>query len=181
MRKLLVTISLFSSCFALVAQTAAPAGRVDFATVQSENCPVSFTASRWRVGTVDRALAATEPREKEHGIYLRVPVEGSKAILSAVAVVHGSGPTPRAELVGNKDTSDLTQTFHIAGLLRESSGRVKLTTDNVPFVREIDLTEMHFADGSAWHESPSSHCRVTPNGFLSVAGSKSTDATPTRR
>jgi hypothetical protein len=164
MRNFLIVCTLSLAAAALTAQTA-PASKALYTLVESQNCPVNLTSRRWSVGSVKRALATANPKENEHGLYLYLPPNNAKNVTSAVAVVRGPAPQPYAEPASTAAPNDLTQTFHLAGLLR---GSWKLTTDQVPFVREIDITEIHFADGAIWHESADSHCRTEPNGFLLV-------------
>ena len=165
MRNLFGTCSLLLST-ALVAQAPARV-TLDAPMVASGACPVGFSARHANGGS----LLAVSPATKPHGQPYEVAFAPgkSRAVVQARVTLHGMSGS-HVIPAGTDVIENTTETFSIA-----PAGGVDHLFTSVVYARKltairyIELRELTFADGTEWHASATSTCRVAPNGFLLVA------------
>ena len=150
----------------------------------SRSCPVAFSAAR-QGGLVARTRSDEQPGT--YHLNLRFgPADGSR-ILEIKGVVHGFTAAPHAQRAGQStpqvtplpSQSDVIptsgprqreQSFHLtAGAGPHDELTWDLRVHQVPVISSIDLLEIRMTDGTVWHPSAASTCRVTPDGYMLVA------------
>ncbi len=156
----------------------------------SQNCPVAFSAGR-QGGLIARTRSDEQPGT--YHLHLRFGPADTSRILEIKGVVHGFTAAPHSQPAGQftpqtapqttpqPSQSDVIptsgprhreQSFHLTG---GYSLHDELTWDlrvhQVPVISSIDLLEIRMTDGTVWHPSAASTCRVTPDGYMLVAGS----------
>ena len=172
MRLRLVLLPMLFAAPLLVSALGAQSSSAAQLTIAADNgsCPVQFRAQRWNDARALKDVEVRRPGAAERGLYLRAEHNGAgKEVGSATVIVHGSALAPRLSPARSSGPGELEQTFRLAELPRDHDGNWKLTTDRVPLIRLIEITEMHFVDGSVWQASQDARCRFTPDGFLPVA------------
>ncbi len=178
MRTFLALGTLLFAGIPLTAQIFAPAGTsaeskakaaLAQAVVMGQNCPVALDASR----DPDGGLVQTSPanRHREQGLRLYFTPTDPHGIAQADFTVHGM---VGAQVIpaGEHSQRHATEDFHVS----PSSGENHRFTSTVYMKRltgidYVELSAITFADGTQWHSSAASTCRVTPNGFKLVASS----------
>lgn len=144
-----------------------PATHTSIITVESQGCPVLATARRWAPRTV--VETGNSPRNSNgNKLYLHFTPTGERSIVAATVVLHGTTAAAHIEPARNWSAPDLTDTFHLTADPPKGLYDSEVPLHKVPNVRWLDITEVHFADGTVWHESANAHCNVTPNGFLLI-------------
>jgi dipeptidyl aminopeptidase/acylaminoacyl peptidase len=166
MRNAFLLLTLLSVGASIPAQQIIPSG--------NEGCPIGFSAQ-----LNGRAIARTVEDQKKNGdgplLELTFGRRDSLKMLSASITVHGLSSSNRYLPVNQRSDEKATQTFE----LRPVNGAADLTNaevwlNKILFVSWVELTEMKYADGSAWHASSGVQCRAVPSKFLLV------DATATQ-
>jgi hypothetical protein len=166
MRNAFLLLTLLSVGASISAQQIIPSG--------SEGCPIGFSAQ-----LNGRAIARTVEDQKKNGdgplLELTFGRLDALKMLSASITVHGLSSSNRYLPVDKRSDADTTQTFE----LRPLNGAADLTNaevwlNKILFVSWVELTEMKYSDGSAWHPSSGVQCRAVPSKFLLV------DATATQ-
>ncbi|MGD0446065.1 MAG: hypothetical protein ABSA39_19190 [Edaphobacter sp.] len=160
MRNAFLLLTLLSAGVSISAQQTIPATSAD--------CPIGFTAH-----VNGRAIVRTVEDRKKNGdgplLELTFGRRDALKMLSASITVHGSDSSSRYLPVNQRSGENATQTFE----LRSENGATDLTNaevwlNKVLFVSWVELTEMKYADGSAWHASSGVQCRAVPSKFLLV-------------
>lgn len=134
------------------------------------NCPVELAARRAPEG----GLMQTRPEDGRPHLRLHLSFKAAnpQGIAQADLVVHGMAGT-QVMPAGGGSARHAQETFHIspsAGADHRFTSTVYL--QRLTGVDYVELTEITFADGTQWHSSAASACRVAPNGFKLVASSK---------
>jgi hypothetical protein len=131
----------------------------------NKNCPVALSARHSRDSGVVQVSPGSEPHRQGYSIGFK-PL-GPRSVEQARITLHGMSG---AHVVPVKDhPADATESFTVspsAGPNHLFQSVVYL--DKLTGVQWIEINELTFADGTAWHESANSFCRVTPNGFMLV-------------
>jgi hypothetical protein len=163
MRNAFLLLTLLSAGTFVPAQQIIPAK-----PAKSEGCPIGFNAK------VDgRAIARTVEDQKKNGdgplLELTFGRRDALKIVSAIVTVHGLSSSNRYLPVDRRSDENATQTFE----LRPENGAADLTSADVWLskilsVSWVELTEMKYADGSAWHASPDLQCRAVPSKLLLI-------------
>ena len=138
----------------------------------SAGCPVGFSAERR--ATTEVRYAKDGKQIRGQGLELKFDSQADpKKILKANVTVRGVTGAARVMPAGSASSDDVSEIFQLGVAAGEDSLRhSSIWTQRVATVRWVDLTEVSYADGSVWHASQGTRCRVEPNGFLLVAGAK---------
>lgn len=170
MRPCLPLLAFLVAAAALPAQTAPSPQSTVLPVMDKANCPVQFHAQRWNDASSLRDVDTQRPGTASRGLYLHSQLNlSSKDVRWATVVVRGSAPSPHLTPARAAAAGNLQQTFHLADLPRDRDGSWKLVTDQVPLIQQIEITEVHFVDGSVWLASEDAHCRFAPDAYLPVA------------
>jgi hypothetical protein len=130
-------------------------------------CPIAL-----HVQIDGRAIARSASDSKNGGegalLDLNFGQNGSSKLVAAMITVHGSTPSVRYQPVGHEvEPSDSLQVLELG---RE--GGTSLVNREVwvrfPLVSQVELTELHYADGTVWHSSSGANCVVSPSHLLLV-------------
>ena len=164
-----------------VAQTAAPGnavsltgGAVLLGAPSPQNCPVDLAARHTPDGGMVTVTPANRPRGQGYQLTLR---PGNHAgIARATVTLHGmSGAhaVPATTESAEDPAASATDTFHIAPVTTNNTlYHAVIYTEKLTGVQWLELNDVTFADGAHWRASATATCRVAPNGFLLVAGTR---------
>ncbi len=176
MRSLFGTCSFLLFSAALVAQTPKSASALLVAPPASQGCPVDLSANRLSGLEIVRVKPGEiQPRLTMHVIF-RPAIESvspsASAIVSAKVTLHGMAGSAVVS-AGSGLSSDATEDLTVlpaaeAGRVYRGTVRVRKLTA----VTFVEVDELTYADGTKWRASENSVCRVTPNGYLLVAGTR---------
>ena len=167
MRNLLGLPSLLLAAGALCAQTPSTGSVLLLQQPTGLNCPVNLRASRLPDGGMTRVESG--PKARGQALHLSFRPTGEQGIAQADVVLHGMSGT-HVIPAGTMPGVDATERFSVS----PTSGANDLF-HSVVYMRKltavdyVELQTITFADGSQWHASASSTCRVAPNGFQLVA------------
>ncbi len=162
MRNLLVLkifcVTVLSAGVSLPAQQTIPdQPAMDF------GCPIGFRAE-----VNGRAIARSIEDQKKNGdtplLDLTFTVRDTPRILSASVTVHGFTSYKRFLPVDGRSDESTAQTFELGrgrGTAGLTSAEVRAT--KMLFVNWAEVTELRYADGSAWHPRADAQCRTVPN------------------
>jgi hypothetical protein len=163
MRNALLVLAMLSTSCYVSAQQITP-----FSPATSELCPIGFVAR------IDgRAIARTVEDEKKNGdgplLELSFKRRDAQKILSANVIVHGLYSSNRYLPVNKPSDENRTQAFqldrnHAASGLTAAEVRV----NQMLFVNWVEVTELKYSDGSAWHASSEGQCRAVPSKLLLI-------------
>ena len=114
-----------------------------------------------------RVLSRDEPSGP--ALYLTFRPTDAKRIAQADLILHGSSGD-RVLPAGTGASADATELF----LVSPSSGADHLfnsvvTMRKLTAVAYVELRTITFADGTRWHASATSACRVAPSGYHLIA------------
>ena len=134
----------------------------------SQSCPVGILAQRRSPLQIDRAedhLAPDHPLLSVQFRRLEAP-----PLLAVRITAHGSTGSSRLLPAAHSSATDASETFH----LERTAGatdlrRGTLDPHRLSSFSWIEVTELRYADGTAWHPSAASRCVAEPNGFLLIA------------
>lgn len=172
---LVATTALSGQSAYVEARSALTHSQANVMTEQNGNCPVNLEATRSSANGLLQVKPG-EPRRHGQELYLSLRPAKVNAIVQATVTVYGtSGPHVSragndARPVGSATSAEMSEDFTISPRVEEKTRftsvvyPVKIT--NVTFV---ELKALTYADGTEWHRSASSTCRVAPNGFKLVA------------
>ncbi len=171
MRNLLGMSALLSLAVPVLAQAPSQGASGAVAVIQSQTagCPVGFAARR----SPDGGLISVSPGTKAHRqSYELTFTPGSEhAITQARITLHGLAG---GRVLPAKDSAagDATESFNVSPSGSHAKPFLHSTvyTSKLTGVQWVELNELTYADGSTWHESGATTCRVAPNGFMLVAG-----------
>jgi hypothetical protein len=172
MRLVLVCSTLLLSAAAVSAQTASPTVKgtspriVILQAPQSFSCPLGFTADRLPGGRIEQV----SPDASRPTLSFNVAVRSlnDRGIREATLIMHGIAGAQVIPAVGG-DNADASESFALtpskpeAHLIRAVVSPGKLTG-----VQWLELVDVTYADGSHWHQSSNSVCRIVPNNLLLV-------------
>lgn len=163
MRNVLLVLALLSTGCYVSAQQITP-----LRPAKSEMCPIGFGAQ------IDgRAIARTVEDEKKNGdgplLELTFKRRDAQKILSASVIVHGLYSSNRYLPVNEPSDENRTQAFqldqnHAASGLTAAEVRV----NQMLSVSWVEVTELKYSDGSAWHMSSEGQCRAVPSKLLLI-------------
>jgi hypothetical protein len=163
MRNALLVLALLSiSCY-VSAQQITPVR-----PAKSDMCPIGFG-----VQIDGRAVARTVEDEKKNGdgplLELTFKRRDAQKILSANVIVHGLYSSNRYLPINKPSDENRMQTFQ----LDQNDGASGLTAAEVRVnqmlsVSWVEVTELKYSDGSAWHTSSEGQCRVVPSKLLLI-------------
>ena len=129
-------------------------------------CPVFFGAQ-----VAGRAVARTidDMRKNPDAPLLRLTFSPERTIVSAHVVIHGSQGSglllPVAGQSG-QTKADSTQNFELKRLSgQQTVADAEVRVTQLRLVRWAELTEVRFADGSAWHPTSDAQCRAVSSLF----------------
>lgn len=152
-------------------------------------CPVQMAARRWGSAATQYAadphgpVAVGPPTpsngvrsmhfgprtpQTDHGIFLSLDHANAAAITDLTVVLHGYAPQLHAQRVpaSTNHPAEVQQTFH-ATTVRYGTD-LRIDAPGVPIPQFAEVTAINFADGTSWHASKTSSCRVEVSGFLPV-------------
>jgi hypothetical protein len=130
---------------------------------KSVGCPIGFGAQ-----VNARAIAQTAEDQKKIGdaplLELTFGQRDTPKIVSASVTVHGLSSSHRFLPVDQGSDENATESFELG----QGHGATGLTHTAVwvrkmLFVNWAEVTELKYADGSTWHASSDSQCRVVPS------------------
>lgn len=152
--------------FAAEAQAHAPS-IVLVAPAYGQNCPVGLRARRLPGGGLSEVNTA--PATHRPALHLTFAATDRHAVVQADVILHGNagqGFVPANEATAGHQTEVFTVTLSSGANQASSSVLYPKTLTAVDLV---ELKELTFADGSRWHASANSTCRVVPDNFRLVA------------
>ena len=175
--RLFALLALFPFSAALTAQTMpANSPAVVLQTPPSANCPVSFSARRAQEGGL--VTASPSAKTSQPGYRITFSPGSAGAIAEARITLHGiSGhqviPAGKSASDSSNHGQDVTEHFNLS----PSSGvdhlfHATIHTEKLTGVQWVELNELTYANGSSWHQSSTTTCRVAPNGYMLVADSR---------
>ena len=134
---------------------------------RSSSCPIALHAQ-----INGRAIVRSTSDIKNNGdgalLDLNFGPNGSSRLVAAIITVHGSTPSSRYQPVGRQvEPSDLLQVLEL-GLEGGASLVNREVRVRFPFVSQVELTELRYADGTVWHSSSGANCVVAPSHLLLV-------------
>ena len=131
---------------------------------RSSSCPIAL-----HVQIDGRAIARSASDIKNNGdgalLDFNFGPNGSSKLVAAIITVHGSTPSGRYQPVGRP--SDLLQVLELGREDRASFVNREVRI-RFPFVSQVELTELRYADGTVWHSSSGAICVVSPSHLLLV-------------
>jgi hypothetical protein len=130
-------------------------------------CPVGFVASRQGTGHAMSAADAGQAGPAQ-GLHLMLNHLTQPAIESIEITVYGISSKARV-LPAGPLPEDISKTFE----LRRETGSNSLSDadvwmHNVGSLTRVDLTSIHYTDGTTWHATENLMCRVVPSNFVLV-------------
>lgn len=162
----------FSSLAVLALSSGLWAQKTTSLTVQPQlladaNCPVGLTARHASVGAVRQVKGAPKPVYRGFELSFR-PRDG-RAIAGARVTLFGMSGAhviPAGEQLKAQRSESFTISPEAEGkkLFQSVVYAEKLTA-----VQWVQLDELTYADGTAWHPLADAPCRITPNGFMLVS------------
>ncbi len=158
---------LVATCLLLSSPALAQVANADLVAVGSQNCPVAASAERGAPGLVVQTRKA-DTATAQTKLFLHIMSSDNKRLADVTVVLHGSDAQPRTELAGSASGSNLTEEFHLSGVPDHDLYNASVSPVRVANVRWVSITSIRFADGTVWHPSSNSYCRIQPNGFLRV-------------
>lgn len=145
-------------------------------------CPVGFGAelnTQLILRSASDQSAPQSSSEKKHDdaplLELTFHRLETPRIVRATVSVHGLSAKGLFLPASNRTSANRTQIFtlnqesDVRGLARRE---VKVT--GMPFVRWAEVTELNYADGTAWHASPDQECRAALSLFHLIDAPAST-------
>ena len=175
MRRSIALALLASTALAapVIAQTSAATQTANLTAVYGTNCPVNVQATRGSAGLV----ATSQPNATEHAKPIHDPQRAlhlfflpgtGHAVAEANLTLHGLAGAQYFPATSN--SAHPTETFAIAPTAAQNHMLAAMVyAQKLTGVQWIELTDLTFADGTAWHSSANSTCRITPNNFRLVA------------
>ena len=151
----------------LFAQSAGSGSALMLAQPGSQNCPVTLHADRVPGSVLSRAEKGEQPDGKP--LHIAFKPNEAHGITDAELILHGTSGNRLRPTGSGRPASE--EAFSVS-LRPASDGRF----DTVVYVRELtavdylELKSIHFANGTTWHASATSSCRIAPDGFMLVAG-----------
>ncbi len=171
MRILLSLSSLLLATTSLAAQSGSTAANLLLqAPPGSRNCPVSLTANH--LPNTGVAEISKGPHPKGQPLYLAFRPGSNQGITAADLVLHGMAGS-RLLHAGATSGADVTESFTVT-----PSAALDHLYNSVVYARKltgvsyVELRSLTFADGTVWHASAASTCRVAPNGFQLFASGR---------
>jgi hypothetical protein len=177
MRNQLALTPLFLIATALPAQTGfasmsglnpqnSPANVTTLTAQPVNNCPIGIAAQHTPGGTFAQVSPAP-PNSLAYNISLSAfdgrLIRQADVTLHGIIGVHFMPTTPKA------DTTDATETFTLTqGATPKPHFQSVVYAKKLTGVQWIQVDEVTYADGTQWHQTPGSVCRVTPNGLLLI-------------
>ena len=158
---------LLAASTSLCAQSADTSSALMRQQPASQNCPVALRADRLPGGFLSRAAEAKRPDGTP--LHISFKPEEPHAVIRAELVLHGIAGT-HVVPAGDHPGSAATEVFSVTPA--QASHHL---FDTVVYLRKLTAVEylevksISFADGTVWHPSASSTCRVAPDGFMLVA------------
>ncbi len=167
-------LSLLSILFLAAASVPAQSNHDRFAAVltapvESRECPIGFYAKR-QSGLVERAIRSGKQDGFGQRLQLTFDHLQAPGIAKASVTIYGvSGNvayTPVAHTDRNGDVSEIFSLERRAGAVSLQNSEV--WTRKIQAVRWVELTEIDYVNGSEWHKTKESQCRVEPSLLLEV-------------
>jgi hypothetical protein len=189
MRYLLALTPLFLIATALPAQTgsatmeglmaqSSPATVTVLTSQPVNNCPIGIAAEH----TPQGGMQEVSPSAKHHqlGYNISLSAFDGRLIRQADVTLHGIIGAHFMPTKPNAHGTDSTETFTLT-----QSSTPRPTFQSVVYANKltgvswIQVDEVTYADGTEWHQTAGSVCRVAPNGVILInATSKSLNPRP---
>lgn len=137
----------------------------------SQGCPVGLEARHADTGD----LVTVGPSERHRGQAYLVSFLPQKdhSISQARITLHGLSGQAIIPAAGVRADPDAKESFSVLPTAAANHFfHSTVYTGKLTGVQWVEVNEMTYADGSKWHESGESTCRVAPNGLLLVAGAR---------
>ena len=120
---------------------------------------------------LDSPVASTRPLDRPP--HLELSFDGSKAsakLLKVQVTVHGFPKGPHLMLVNGSSDNSVSESFELMSYAKvaATSFRSEVYTQTVGIAQWADITQINYADGSIWHPSSGSTCRVNFTGIKLV-------------
>lgn len=136
------------------------------------NCPIAMRAEHVADGEM---VETGNAHPRGIGQWLRLTLTGpdSRRISTATLTIRGLSPKGRAmDTLKSEDDSFAVVTRQIAQLTAGPDGHdlANLWLPGMTAVQTIEISAVNYADGSTWKHYGDMTCRVTPDGFMRVAG-----------
>jgi hypothetical protein len=144
-------------------------------------CPVELSAEQRGIGSavaVRSGEPAAPPRDvNQSGQSIDLSMKNTRLarIVAVELEVHGTSnksrviPTGSAVLTNERE-SDAMRSVHLASSVPADETRTRtVSVKDLTSVAWISVIELRYADGSTWHATPGSECRVVPDGMMLIA------------
>ena len=166
-------LTLFGFTAILSAQTT-PTKATVVLQPAAQSCPVGFTARHAEAGTMVQVRPGS--KAPQPGYRLTFTPAVSRSLTQAKVTLHGISGA-HVISAGAKDNNDSAGEAAESFTVAPSSGanhlfHATVYAEKLTGVQWVELNEVTYADGSQWHESAGSLCRVAPNGFMLVAAAR---------
>lgn len=173
------TVPLFASLIlgsSLLAQSPVPKMTVEPDQVivlqpnGSRNCPVQLSARHARDTGMVRVSPRSAPPGQGYSVTFR-PLNW-RSVEQATVTLHGLAG---AQVVPVRDhpSGDATETFTVSPSTEpDHLWHSVVYVHKLTGVQWIELDELTFTDGTKWHRTADSFCRVAPNGFMLVTAAQ---------
>jgi hypothetical protein len=172
-----------SSLVLSLAAFAAPACAAAPATVSNPSaCPVELSAAQHSaamqvpVGKKGPGGSTLDSNRAQQAFDLSMKNSRLQRIVAAELEVHGTANKSRvvpagAAIATDKPTNDAVRNVHVVSSVPADETRTRtVSVNDLTSVAWISVIELRYADGSTWHATPGSECRVTPDPMMLIAG-----------
>ena len=137
---------------------------------QSVDCPVGLFAQRHSVAAMASA-GGQVPAPGRQSLWIGLWRRDTAQPVAATGKLHGMAIGPHAMNVSGAEGAEASEHFDLElkrtdKVLRRAVVEPRLLAG----VSWIELTEIRFLDGTAWHSSQGSRCIAEPSGMMLIDG-----------
>ena len=143
------------------------------ASPASRDCPVDLSANRLPGGDVLRVGAGGSPSRPAMKVTFRPASSSSTAAIAGAKITLHGRAGGGVEPAGGRLAQEATEVFFVSPTAE--AGRVFRSTLHVgrlTAVSFVEINELTYADGTRWHASEGSACRVAPSGYMLTAATR---------
>ena len=145
-------------------------------------CPVELSAEQRGIGSLVAARSGEPGVPKTDGNHAGQSIDLSmkntrlERIVAAELEVHGTSNKSRVvpaagAVLTNEPTADAMRNVQLGNWVPADETRTRtVSVKDLTSVAWISVIELRYADGSTWHATPGSECRVVPDGMMLIAG-----------
>jgi len=165
MRTLLALTPFFLIATALPAQTVQAHAIVD-TSPSFQNCPIGVQAQHTPRGNV---MQVSPSRQPQLGYNIILRAFDGRLIRQAKVTLRGIVGAHVLPAAATDNSTDVTETFTLTpGDSPKPTFHSVVYAEKLTGVQWIEVDEVTYANGTQWHQTGGSICRVSPNGYLLV-------------